>query len=242
MNDQDKINQRVIQAAEQVLQNQRYLSALEVLMTLGWLQYSYVEDWKRGKIPYLEPMIQGSLEKRKVALKYFHAWAAEKDLILHQMRYIARVRESNKLLQFSEKGDTTTEDSYQNYYFSSALSEKAQEKLKKKLDAEPELVVFINFRPSHCAQCNKEQGKGTIIYVEEGQSYCMKCAGFNDLVLLPSGNAALTRTTKKYSPTNLVVVKFSRTRKRYERQGLLVEEKALQQAAEELEINLDLFA
>jgi len=50
------------------------------------------------------------------------------------------------------------------------------------------------------------------------------------LVFLPSGNATLTRRARKYSVLSAVVLKWSRARKRYERQGLLVEAEALEQA------------
>ena len=44
---------------------------------------------------------------------------------------------------------------------------------------------------------------------------------------------ALTRRASKYSTLRAVVVRFSRTRMRYERQGILVEEAALEQAERE---------
>jgi len=47
------------------------------------------------------------------------------------------------------------------------------------------------------------------------------------LVFLPSGDAALTRRATKASSLSAVVVRGSRSRKRYERQGVLVEEPAL---------------
>src|SRR5207245_2005211 len=43
----------------------------------------------------------------------------------------------------------------------------------------------------------------------------------------------LTRRATKHSALSAVVVRFSRARGRYERQGILVEESALQQAEEE---------
>ena len=61
----------------------------------------------------------------------------------------------------------------------------------------------------------------------------MTCADMDHLVFLPSGDAALTRRAKKNSRLSAVVVRFSRTRKRYERQGLLVEEDALERAEQE---------
>ena len=54
------------------------------------------------------------------------------------------------------------------------------------------------------------------------------------MVFLSAGDAALTRRSKKHSILSAVVLKkWSRTRKRYERQGLLVEELALEKAEAE---------
>jgi hypothetical protein len=61
----------------------------------------------------------------------------------------------------------------------------------------------------------------------------MECADLDHLVFIPRGDAALTRRSRKYSTLSAVVVRFSRARKRYERQGLLVESSALERAEEE---------
>ena len=55
-----------------------------------------------------------------------------------------------------------------------------------------------------------------------------------DLEFLSAGDALLTRRTKAKSARYAVVVRFSRTRRRYERQGLLVEPQALAKAEREL--------
>jgi hypothetical protein len=64
----------------------------------------------------------------------------------------------------------------------------------------------------------------------ERGALCLACADLDHLVFLPSGNAALTRRAKKLSTLHSVVLKWSRARKRYERQGALVEDKALEEA------------
>ena len=61
----------------------------------------------------------------------------------------------------------------------------------------------------------------------------MEDAGPLCLVYLPAGDAALTRRAKKASDLSAVVVRFSRARRRYERQGVLVEEDALVRAERE---------
>ncbi|HSE20550.1 MAG TPA: DUF2293 domain-containing protein [Pyrinomonadaceae bacterium] len=97
-----------------------------------------------------------------------------------------------------------------------------------------EIKVFISNRNSRCGECDQDLGtKAWITLEREKGALCLACADLDELVFLPSGDAALTRRAKKYSTLSAVVLKFSRSRGRYERQGLLVEESALQQAESE---------
>jgi hypothetical protein len=96
-----------------------------------------------------------------------------------------------------------------------------------------DLVVFSILRESTCSECNKELWKGNLLFKEGERGLCMSCADLDELVYLPSGDAALTRRARKYSPLSAVVVRFSRARGRYERQGILISEAALDQAEEE---------
>lgn len=108
---------------------------------------------------------------------------------------------------------------------------------------EKELVVFwLVGRNSSCSQCNKEVGPGNFLRVENGQGLCLECADLDHLVFLESGDHALTRRAKKHSKLWAVVVKFSRARKRYERQGLLVEEEAVERAEQECEADSEIRA
>ena len=67
----------------------------------------------------------------------------------------------------------------------------------------------------------------------EKGALCLSCADLDHLVYLPSGDAALTRRAGKYSTLSAVVQKWSRARKRYERQELLVEEATIQRTEHE---------
>jgi hypothetical protein len=69
--------------------------------------------------------------------------------------------------------------------------------------------------------------------MEDSAPVCLACADLDHLVFLPSGDAALTRRAKAASGLSAVVVRFSRARKRYERQGILVEEAAAERAESE---------
>lgn len=97
-----------------------------------------------------------------------------------------------------------------------------------------DLKVFISNRDSKCDECHEQLGRQAwILLAGERGALCLACADLDHLAFLASGAAALTRRAKKHSRLHAVVLKWSRARKRYERQGLLVEEEALAQAEEE---------
>ncbi len=97
-----------------------------------------------------------------------------------------------------------------------------------------DLKVFISSRDSSCEECGESLGRGAwITLVEDKGALCLSCADLDHLIFLPSGNTALTRRARKHSVLSAVVLKWSRARKRYERQGLLVEAKALERAEAE---------
>ena len=98
----------------------------------------------------------------------------------------------------------------------------------------PDLKVFISHRDSKCDDCGEELGRQAWITLDENKgALCLACADLDELVFLPTGDAALTRRARKHSVLSAVVLKFSKARGRYERQGLLVEENALAQAEAE---------
>ena len=102
--------------------------------------------------------------------------------------------------------------------------------MKKKQD----LKVFITTREASCGECGEDLGrKAWITLARERGALCLSCADLDHLVYLPSGDAALTRRARKYSTLSPVVLRWSRARKRYERQGALVEGSALDRAEAE---------
>ncbi|WP_051813368.1 DUF2293 domain-containing protein [Streptomyces sp. NRRL S-340] len=94
----------------------------------------------------------------------------------------------------------------------------------------PGLLVVQPLRKKHCAACRR--GPLSLLVLEEGRPRCLGCADLGHLLFLPRGDTALTRRAREESTLSAVVVRFSRRRGRYERQGLLVEEAALARAEE----------
>ena len=100
-------------------------------------------------------------------------------------------------------------------------------------EAGQEVVVFDILTPAVCSECDAELPRGSFLRMEKDKPHCLDCADLGHLLCLPRGNVALTRRSRKYSTLCAVVVRFSRSRGRYERQGLLVERAALERAEKE---------
>jgi hypothetical protein len=97
-----------------------------------------------------------------------------------------------------------------------------------------DLMVFITTGESSCSECGEDLGrKAWITLTRDKGALCLACADLDHLLFLPAGDAALTRRARKHSTLVAVVLRWSRARKRYERQGLLVEAEALEQAEQE---------
>jgi hypothetical protein len=87
-----------------------------------------------------------------------------------------------------------------------------------------DLTVFIATGESACSECGQTLGRGAwICLAGERGAVCLSCADLDHLAFLPAGDAALTRRARKHSTLSAVVLKWSRARKQYERQGVLVE-------------------
>lgn len=104
--------------------------------------------------------------------------------------------------------------------------------MTRKKHSENEIVVFSIVRDSECSECEVKLWHGDFLKKEGDGVLCLTCADLDHLIYLPRGDATLTRRASKYSSLQAVVVQFSRTRERYERQGILIEEAALKRAEE----------
>jgi hypothetical protein len=89
--------------------------------------------------------------------------------------------------------------------------------------------VVLPLRAWACAGCD---GSGDFLIMDDAGPLCLGCADMDHLIFIPAGDAALSRRARRASRLSAVVVRWSRTRKRYERQGILAEEAALRQAEE----------
>jgi hypothetical protein len=225
----NRLEERVIAAAEAALAERQFVTAIDVLLGLGWLPRSSEQAWRQGRIPYLEAAVTANLSKVSRAMRFFRRWARRAGLKPAETAYVAR-SPGRRTLRFSKSGDASIERAYRTHWLSPRLSERKSERLLERRSKPPDLVVIAPINDWTCAACG---GTGGLLIMDAPGPLCLTCADLDHLVYLPAGDAALTRRARAESCLSAVVVRFSRARKRYERQGILVEEEALQAAEQQ---------
>ncbi|HEX9644212.1 MAG TPA: DUF2293 domain-containing protein [Acidimicrobiia bacterium] len=222
-----KLERRVVAAAEKALADHHYVSAVDVLVGVRWLHTSHVDVWRQGRVASLEHLAAVDAARVGVAMAILHRWALDRGLVPSETEYVARTRD-RRPLRFSSSGNDVIERAFRIQWSSPDLPETQRERLIEKAGRPPDLVVIWPLKDWTCRICGTTSGD--LLIMDGPGPVCMTCADLDHLVFLPSGNAALTRRAKKASRLSAVVVRFSRARRRYERQGILVEEEALASA------------
>ena len=228
-NSQRSLESRVVTAAEKALARQGFVTPVDVCLGLGWLQDCNVDDWRHGRADDLEDFLPVHDNRLIDIHAYLHHWATGHGLQRTEAEYISATR-SRRQLRFLRDGHPLEEVAWRVRWISPDLEDRIRERITKTQDAPPDLLVILPIKDWSCAEC---QGTGDLLIMDEPGPLCLACADLDHLVFLPAGDAALTRRAKKASGLSAVVVRWSRTRKRYERQGLLVEEPALEQAEQQ---------
>ena len=221
--DKPGLSDRVVTAEENALSAAGYVSPLNVLFRIRWLDGSWETRWRQGQIDCLEEGIQTNPARLVEMLELLRGWGERRGLQPSEADYVARTPQRQRL-RFSRGGDAALEMAYRTHWMSPLLSDKKRERLTAEATKPPELVVISPLNKDW--KCHRCGGTGDLLIMETPGPACMGCAGLGDLVFLGSGNALLTRRARAKSARSAVVVRFNRTRKRYERQGLLVEAEA----------------
>ncbi|TPG34193.1 DUF2293 domain-containing protein [Mycolicibacterium hodleri] len=212
------IETRVSRIAEALLAERQFVTPVDVLIGLGWLAESNVDRWMKGRISSLDLCVGVDEMKTAFALDALKDWAQGRGLRQWPTEY--------RELRFTAGGDPATEGSFRIRW---AVADSPAPQPPPSRPAE--LTVLSAHHAWTCTSCG-DTGDDLLVKTDAG-TLCLDCADLGHLVFLPSGDAALTRRAKKLSRLSAVVVRWSARRNRYERQGILVENDAVERAAQQ---------
>ena len=109
---QKRLEKLVAKAAGEAVSRQGYVSAIDVLIGIGWLSKEKLDAWRLGQVPYLERVVNANLSKISSAMKAFRGWANHSGLELRPATYKRR----SYCLRFSKSGAPSIEEAYRIHF------------------------------------------------------------------------------------------------------------------------------
>jgi hypothetical protein len=112
-----RLERRVMTAAQAALARQKFVTPIDVLIGVGWLEPAHVERWRHGRVAYLERVATANLHKLGTALRLLRRWAEHHGLTPRETVYITLTRD-RRPLRFSASGDANIERAYRTHWVS----------------------------------------------------------------------------------------------------------------------------
>ncbi len=117
MNDKELIP-KVHNAMYQQIQKRGYATTVDTLMDIGILRKADYENWRNGKVPYLEKVCQINLKKLGFILRQMQSYGKKNGLKESWTFYKqwSRKGKSTVQLRFTKTGDENIERRYATHY------------------------------------------------------------------------------------------------------------------------------
>jgi len=112
---QAKLRREIAAAGTAAVARNGYVTAIDALLAACWLRPENVEDWRRGRVPYLERVTVASLPKISTAMRIFRSWAESEGLRPSETAYVSWTRDRRRL-RFSKPGDPNIERAYRTHW------------------------------------------------------------------------------------------------------------------------------
>jgi hypothetical protein len=108
----------IVKAVEGLLREKGFVAPLELFIRMDLLSPESVDDWRRGRIAYLEGVIRCNLGKASRILRILRMHAHDLDLKPSLTVYKRWTKGSRPLLRFSKTGDHNVENAYALHFVS----------------------------------------------------------------------------------------------------------------------------
>src|SRR5262245_38010123 len=108
---------RIARAATAALAADHFVSTIDILVGIGWLDSGAVARWRRGQIECLEAAVQVDLPRISEAMRLFRSWAATRGLLPSVTTYASQTPD-RRPLRFSRSGNPELEAFYQTHWVS----------------------------------------------------------------------------------------------------------------------------
>ena len=112
----DKLYPRVVKAARTLLARGKVVAPVDVLVGIGLLEPKRLEDWRLGRVPYLEKVIECNLTRLSRFLRILRFHAHDLKLVPSVTAYMRWGKGPKQRLRFTKTGDLKLEEAYARHF------------------------------------------------------------------------------------------------------------------------------
>lgn len=113
---EDPLYRRVVNAVRHLTESKQEITPINVLVTLGMLTPARLEEWRQGRIPFLEAALTANLSKTNRVLRILRLHSHDANLKTVELPYSRSGGGPKRLLVFSKSRDPNIERAYARLY------------------------------------------------------------------------------------------------------------------------------
>jgi len=112
----DPLYPRIERSVAVILQKGKVVAPVDLLIRMGLLTPDRLEDWRCGRVLYLEKVINCNLSRLSKLLQILHFHAHDLKLVPSATGYIRWGKGPKKRLRFTKTGDPRLEEAYSTHF------------------------------------------------------------------------------------------------------------------------------
>ena len=113
---EDPLYPKIVRAVDAILRHGKVVAPVDVLVGIGLLMPEQLDDWRRGRVPYLERVIDCKLTRLSRLLRILRFHAHDLKLVPSITVYKRWGKGPKQLLRFTKTGDPKLEDAYARHF------------------------------------------------------------------------------------------------------------------------------
>lgn len=112
----DPMYPQVERAVAAILASSKVVAPVDVIVRLGWLSTADLENWRFGRVPYLERVIRCNLTRLSRFLRIIGFHCHDLNLTASQTAYVKWGKGRRTALRFTKTGDPALERVYARHF------------------------------------------------------------------------------------------------------------------------------
>jgi hypothetical protein len=123
----DKYYPKIVKAVDDELKSQNFVAPIRVFVAMGLLEAQDIDNWQKGRVPYLEKVIRCNLAKAGRILRILRFHAHDLNLKPSITVYRRKTGGGKIFLRFSKYGEKNIEEAYSRHFVKPGKSSGANE-------------------------------------------------------------------------------------------------------------------